>query len=43
MRAASYLPNMPNPTGPTVLPATLVSADLPVLMVEDVTWNSRWE
>jgi hypothetical protein len=38
-----YLPNMPYPTGPTALPATVVSAALPMLaMVEDVVWRLRW-
>jgi len=34
---------MPYPTGPTALPATVVSAALPMLaMVEDVAWRLRW-
>jgi hypothetical protein len=33
---------MPYPTGPTALPATVVSASLPMLaMVEDVVWRLR--
>jgi hypothetical protein len=34
---------MPYPTGLTALPATVVSAALPMLaMVEDVVWRLRW-
>ena len=34
---------MPNPTGRTVLPLTLVSAALPILMMEDFVWRPKWK